>query len=121
MKLLGGVVVLACENIDAMIAFYQRALQFVVVKQQQQDNSTHWAQLQSGDVMLMLQHESTKAARSPRLFFYVDDAPGLHHYLSANQFYPGALRETPYGLLEFDLQDPAGHAITMGQRLSSER
>ncbi len=120
MKMLGAVVVLVCGDIESMLAFYQRALQFIVVKQQQSDDGLRWVQLQSGDVVLMLQQQNKPpvASSSPCLFFYVDDVRELHHYLGANQLAPGDLRETAYGMLEFDLRDPQGHCLTIGQRMS---
>ena len=120
MQLLGGIPVLACRHIGQTLAFYQRALRFVILNHRDDENGLAWVHIQSGEVALMLEKdgstENRPAASCPvRLYYHVDDVAALHHYLTANRFTPGDLRRTAYGAQEFDIFDPEGNRLTLGQ------
>ena len=120
MQLLGGIPVLACRHIGQTLAFYQRALRFVILNHRDDEDGLAWVHIQSGEVALMLEKAgatpSHPGASGPlRLYYYVDDVSALHHYLVANRFSPGVLRHTAYGAQEFDITDPEGNRLTLGQ------
>jgi uncharacterized glyoxalase superfamily protein PhnB len=120
MKLLGGIPVFSCQQIEATLAFYQQALQFVILNQRFSGESLQWVHLKSGDVAIMLERSPGDSAEGSnatgsRLYLHVDNAAELHHYLIARQFQPSDLSATDYRALEFDIHDPDGHRITIGQ------
>ena len=122
MKLLGGIPVIACQHIEQTLAFYQRALQFVILNRRDDEQGLAWAHLQSGEVVLMLEKSepvANIASGSIRLYFFVDQVAELHHYLRANQFKPGDLYQTDYGSQEFDITDPEGNRLTLGQKITT--
>ncbi len=122
MKLLGSIPVIACQHIEQTLAFYQRALQFVILNRREDANGLAWAHLQSGEVVLMLEKAEPAAnatSCSLRLYYYVDQVAELHHYLRANQFKPGELYQTDYGSQEFDITDPEGNRLTLGQKITT--
>ena len=49
------------------------------------------------------------------LAFYVDDVEGLYESLLAKGLEPSAMRVTFYGMKEFDLRDPTGYTLLIGQ------
>lgn len=123
MQLTGSVPVLACKNIDATLDFYQQALQFVIVNQRKSVNALEWVYLKSGDVLLMLEtsySKCTTADSASRTDLYTDDVQRLHHYLKARGYEAGELKLTSYDIQEFDISDPDGHKLTIGQRNSEK-
>lgn len=123
MRLTGSVPVLACNHIDVTLDFYLQALQFVIVNKRTTENTLEWAYLKSGDVLLMLEAINSKFKGdgcSGRLYLYVDDAQQLHHYLKAKAYEVSALRVTLYDMQEFDINDPEGHQLTIGQRVTEK-
>ena len=122
MNLTGSIPVLACNNIDESLDFYQQALQFVIINQRKSQDRLQWVYLRSGDVVLMLEScDADAAAGSSRLYLYTDDVQRMHHYLKAKGYRPGSLRLTPYDMQEFDISDPAGHRLTIGQRVTEKQ
>jgi uncharacterized glyoxalase superfamily protein PhnB len=118
MQLIGSVPVLACNNIEETLDFYQQALQFIIINQRKSDEGPEWVYLKSGQTLLMLetQKESGKEKGGSRIYFYTDDAKALHHYLKAKGYSTGKLTTTAYGMQEFDINDPEGHYLTIGQQ-----
>lgn len=119
MQLTGSVPVLACNDIEATLNFYQQALQFIVINQRKSDKGLEWIYLKSGQTLLMLetQHRTDKKVGGSRIYLYTDDAKALHHFLNARGYSTGKLTTTDYGMLEFDINDPEGHYLTIGQQL----
>ena len=118
MAILGAVPVLACKNIEATIGFYQQALQFVLVNQRSDDTGIQWVHLQHAETSVMLETlppDATPPAGCSRLYFFTDDVASLHHYLCAKGYTAGRVIDTAYGLREFNLADPEGHQLTVGQ------
>ena len=77
MAILSGIPVLNCQSIEATLDFYQRILQFVVVKKRELNGRVHWVHLMHGNVTIMLQRigaavRKTKPATVPylALFFF---------------------------------------------------
>ena len=117
MQLTGSVPVLGCNNIEETLNFYQQALQFIIVNQRKSEQGLEWIYLKSSDTLLMLENcTADEEAGGSRIYFYTDDAAGLHHFLKAKGYEPGELTTTSYDTQEFDLSDPEGHRLTIGQQ-----
>ncbi len=110
-----------CSDIERSLSFYQQALQFVVLNKRNRDEGLEWVYLQSGDTLLMLEAtdtpDSSDANTFNRLYFYTDDVEGMRHLLHAKGFEVGPVSNTSY-MQEFDIVDPDGNRLTIGQRLS---
>ena len=120
MRLLGSVPVLSCSDVEHSLQFYQQALQFIVLNKRVGDNGLEWVYLQSGDTLLMLEksmrNEGHKPVAHGRLYFYTDDVSTMRHYLKARGYEVGPMLKTAY-MEEFDLVDPDGQRLTIGQQL----
>jgi catechol 2,3-dioxygenase-like lactoylglutathione lyase family enzyme len=119
MRLTGSVPVFNCSDVERSLLFYQQALQFVVLNKRLGERGLEWVHLQSGDTVLMLEldseHETGNGKRMNRLYFYADDVSAMHHYLMAKGYKVGPMVNTTY-MEEFDLYDPDGQRLTIGQR-----
>ena len=84
------------------------------------DNGLEWVYLQSGDTLLMLEksvrNEGRKQVAHGRLYFYTDDVSAMRHYLKARGYEVGPMLKTAY-MEEFDLVDPDGQRLSIGQQL----
>jgi uncharacterized glyoxalase superfamily protein PhnB len=117
MKLTGSVPVLACETIEPSLEFYRTALQFVIIKQRASAHGLEWVYMASGDVFLMLERVSAKpTAGGIRLYFYTDDVTRLSQYLTAKGYPVAEITTTDYGMKQFELVDPAGYRLTIGEK-----
>ena len=119
MRLTGSVPVLGCQQLEACLAFYQSALQFVVINKRQSAQGIEWVYLASGSCLLMLEKRADHdpASRAPsRLYLYTDDVRQLHQFLQARGYTPGELCVTDYGMHEFDIRDPEGHRLSIGEK-----
>ncbi len=119
MKLTGSVPVLACTQLEACLAFYQSALHFVIIRQRRSEQGVEWVYLVSGSCFLML--EKTRYKPQPetqalRLYLYTDDITALHHFLQARGLGPGEIKTTAYGMREFEIDDPDGHRLSIGEK-----
>ena len=120
MRLLGSVPVLSCSDLEQSLNFYQQALQFVILNKREGEHGLEWLHLQSGDTQLMLEQNleaQTTDQTASRLYLYTDDVMTMHHYLQAKGYEPGDVIKTKF-MQEFDLFDPDGQRLTIGQRLS---
>ena len=121
MRLLGSVPVLNCSDIEQSLDFYQQALQFVVLNKRRGEHGLEWAYLQSGDTLLMLEQYSGQSASNSeslgRLYLYTDDVIAMHHYLKAKGYDASPIIKTAY-MKEFNLLDPDGQRLTIGQQVT---
>jgi uncharacterized glyoxalase superfamily protein PhnB len=123
MQLTGSVPVLGCNHIEETLDFYQQALQFIVVNQRGSDEGPEWVYLKSGKTLLMLEALQANKVHNPggsRIYLYTNDASALHHFLNAKGYSTGELKTTDYGMQEFDIKDPEGHYLTIGQPLTEK-
>jgi catechol 2,3-dioxygenase-like lactoylglutathione lyase family enzyme len=120
MRLLGSVPVLNCSDIEQSLEFYQQALQFVVLNKRSGDDGLEWVHLQSGDTVLMLEKspgaDDISTTTLSRLYLYTDDVPAMHHFLRAKGYSVSPIVKTTY-MKEFDLVDPDGQRLSLGQRI----
>ncbi len=124
MQLLSSVPVLACNNIAATLHFYQEAFQFIIVNQRKSEQGLEWVYLKSGDTLLMLENSQLAPGQGmgrSRLYLYSDDAAGTHHFLRARGLQVSDLRTTEYKMREFDISDPEGHCLTIGQQITENQ
>lgn len=124
MKLTRGIVpMLATGNMDETIGFYKDALGFEQGDKFESGGTVWWCEMRLGDTKIMLTQHETKvdgpgayeAFGQTALAFYVDDVEGLYESLLAKGLEPSAMRVTFYGMKEFDLRDPTGYTLLIGQ------
>jgi len=122
MRLNSSVTVLACADMNRSLDFYRHALQFIILKLRNGPEGPEWAYLQSGDTLLMLEtnrNPTASAQCNSRIYFFTDDVDGMNRMLRAKGFAVPAVIETPY-MKEFDLFDPDGQRLTIGQPLAEK-
>ena len=121
MRLLGSVPVLNCSDVEQSLDFYQQALQFVVLNKRTGEHGLEWVYLQSGDTLLMLEKAAasseTNISGCSRLYLYTDEVSAMHHYLKAKGYDVSPIEKTAY-MEEFDLHDPDGQRLTIGQQIN---
>jgi catechol 2,3-dioxygenase-like lactoylglutathione lyase family enzyme len=123
MRLKSSITVLGCADMEQSLDFYRQALQFVILKKRSGDAGLEWAYLQSGDALLMLEKCSRPTATTHgnnRIYYFTDNVNDMHHMLKAKGYTPSALIETRY-MREFDLHDPDGQRLTIGQPVAVNR
>jgi len=120
MRLLGSVPVIGCTDVEQSLNFYQQALQFIVLNKRVGDEGLEWVHLQSGDTLLMLEKSSEantqQAPTRNRLYLYTDDVSAMRHFLKAKGYDVSPILKTAY-MEEFDLFDPDGQRLSIGQRI----
>ena len=120
MRLLGSVLVLSCSDVEQSVTFYQQALQFIVLNKRVGDEGLEWVHLQSGDTVLMLEKTGRtgpqKSTTLNRIYLYTDDVSAMRHFLKAKGYEVSPILKTAY-MEEFDLLDPDGQRLSIGQRI----
>jgi uncharacterized glyoxalase superfamily protein PhnB len=113
------------RNVSNSLDFYKKALGFELVSSVEDLSQFRWGIIGSDTTELMLsesQHAPIKQQPDPfgsgdwsvNFYFYPPDIKGLHQHLLSNSYEPSPLKETDYGVLEFNLQDPDGHILSFG-------
>ena len=120
MRLLGSVPVLSCSDVEQSVTFYQQALQFIVLNKRVGDEGLEWVHLQSGDTLLMLEKTNKTSAQQStapgRIYLYTDDVNAMRHFLKAKGYEVSPMLKTAY-MEEFDLLDPDGQRLSIGQQI----
>jgi len=124
MKILSGIPVLQCRDIDNTLAFYLDYLRFVTVKRRESDEGLQWVHIMHGDTTLMLQRVDSEPAEESGsgnidMYFYVDNIDEFHHFLQSRGYPVTDVFQTPYRIQEFSLKDPEGNTLTLGMVLVS--
>ncbi len=130
MAILSGIPVLNCQSIETTLDFYQRILQFVVVKKRELNDRVHWVHLMHGNVTIMLQRigqqsEKLSPLESPQqssisLYFFSNNIKELHHFITVNYKNVPDLVLTDYQMQEFSLSDPEGNTVIVGQSVNKQ-
>ena len=126
MAILSGIPVLNCQSIETTLDFYQRILQFVVVKKRELNGRVHWVHLMHGNVTIMLQRigpqsEKQNPQQSPiSLYFFSNNIKELHHLITVNYKNVSDLVLTDYQMQEFSLSDPEGNKVIVGQSVNKQ-
>ena len=121
---------LNCQFIETTLDFYQRILQFVVVNKRESNGSVFWVHLMHGDVTVMLQRtgqpsEKLSPLESPQqssisLYFFSNNIKELHHFITVNYNNVSDLILTDYKMQEFNLLDPEGNTVIVGQAVNKQ-
>ena len=126
MAILSGIPVLNCHSIETTLDFYQRILQFVVVKKRESNGCVHWVHLMHGDVTIMLQSAGRQSEKqkpqqsSISLYFFSNNIKELHHFVKINYSNVSDLVLTDYQMQEFSLLDPEGNTVIVGQAVNKQ-
>lgn len=124
MKIQNIVPMLATSDMDASIAFYRDALGFDLGDKFDSGGRTWWCELvRDGRALMLTQHEVNVAHAGAREGFaqtsinvYLSTGiDALHARLSSEKYAVSDLRVTFYGMKEFDLRDPSGYTLLIGQ------
>jgi uncharacterized glyoxalase superfamily protein PhnB len=108
---------------EKTLAFYQQLLQFVVVNKREKNDELCWAHIMHGDITVMLRsvdqlhpEPDSTTESNITLYFFVNNINELHHYIKAKYNDVSEVIETDYQTFEFDLTDPEGNTVTIGQK-----
>lgn len=124
MKINNIVPMLATGDIAVAVRFYREAFGFEVRDKFDSGGQTWWCELMRDGFSLMLtQHETDVDnpgvregfAQTTINFYLSDGIEALHAKLAKAQYPVSDLRVTFYGVKEFDLQDPDGYTLLIGQ------
>ncbi|MBF2098219.1 MAG: VOC family protein [Gloeomargaritaceae cyanobacterium C42_A2020_066] len=111
-------------NLERSLAFYQAVAGLTQISSAEALNQWRWAYLQAGDMGLMLCESggpprpadaNRRDAWEVIYYFYPTDVVALHTRLHAEGYAVSELRDTFYGMREFELRDPDGHLLWFGQ------
>lgn len=115
---------LATGNMDETIRFYAEALGFEVRDKFESGGKVWWCEMvHDGIAVMFTQHEvdvdkagAREGFAQTSINFYVDQGIGdLHTKLKGQGHEVSDLRVTFYGIKEFDLKDPSGYTLLIGQ------
>ena len=115
---------LATGDMDATIAFYVDVLRFEVRDKFESGGSVWWCELmRDGHVVMFTQHEVDVSRDGARAGFeqttinlYLDaGVEGFHAELTAAGVEVSELHVAFYGIKQFDLRDPTGYTVVVGQ------
>lgn len=124
MKIKNIVPMLATGDMDASIAFYRDVLGFEVGDRFESGGTMWWCELaRDGQSLMLTQHAVDAAQAGAREGFgqtsinvYLSDGiAALHARLVQRGVAVSDLRVTFYGIKEFDLRDPSGYTLLIGQ------
>jgi uncharacterized glyoxalase superfamily protein PhnB len=124
MKLNGVIPVIEVENVERQLEFYQQAFRFIVINKRIGPSGLEWVHLRSDNTYLMLQKNSLSPRSSVAtssynhnitLYYYTDDVLSNHRYMKAKGIAVGELFTTEYGMMEYQLYDPEGNKLAVGQ------
>ncbi|MCA8939048.1 MAG: VOC family protein [Planctomycetes bacterium] len=113
-----AVPMLGVPDVQAAIAFWRDQLGFEVMgTYDDEGGKACWAYLRQADtpIMLNLEEEGLDAARGSTLYFYPEDVAALHASFKGQGLEVSDLEDTFYGMKEFELIAPGGHALWFGQ------
>lgn len=126
MPILSSIPVLTCHSILQTQDFYQQLLQFVTVNKREAEGQLQWVHLMHGTTVLMLEKASSKSVTESTpvvddesskisLYFFVDDIEALHHRIKLKHPSVSDIMMTDYRIKEFQLFDPEGNRVVIGQ------
>lgn len=114
---------LATGDMNESIAFYRDLLGFSLGDTFESSGLISWCEMTLGSSTLMFTQHETKTdhpgAREmfgqTTLAFYVDNVEELYESLANRGVELSEMRITFYGMKEFDLQDPTGYTLLIGE------
>jgi uncharacterized glyoxalase superfamily protein PhnB len=121
--ILSSIPVLNCHSIVATLNFYQQLFQFVVIKKRELHGKLFWVHIMHGNTTLMLQASDEKNSHTHSaqqsgitLYLFIDNIKELHHFIKLKYNDVSDIVTTDYHMQEFNLMDPEGNKITVGQK-----
>jgi len=114
--------VLAVNDVDASISFYQNMLGFTLTFSQ--GTPTDYAVLRRDETVHI--HLTKKAENMPMgnhasMYIFVYDVDKLFNEFQHQNVIPHeTVADRDYGMRDFDVKDPDGHIITFGQGLNDD-
>ena len=108
---------LAVEDIDRSINFYQSKLGFSIVGRAEADGRLFWCRLERGGASIMLQQADEEdgpvgdRGRGVAFFFVCDDADRLHAELSSRGLQLARVTVAEYGMKQLFVPEPDGYSI----------
>lgn len=120
MKLNGVIPVIEVDNIERQLEFYQQAFRFIIINKRIGTQGMEWVHLKSDNTYLMLSQRSissvaTSLHHNITLYYYTDDVLSNHRYMKAKGIAVGEISATSYGMMEYQLLDPEGNQLAVGQ------
>lgn len=120
---------LMCADVRASVRFYRDVLGFQVIDRMDDVGSTGFASLRHGVARIMLASPSyiprapTVEGRYPQsaYYFYVEDADALRAAVVGAGWPATECVDRFYGLREFEVVDPEGHVLLLGQDIGRVR
>ncbi len=114
---------LATGDMNESIAFYRDLLGFTLGDTFESSGVISWCEMKLGQATLMFtQHETQTDHPGARdmfaqttLAFYVSNVEELYESLVNRDVEVSEMRVTFYGMKEFDLQDPTGYTLLIGE------
>jgi len=122
----GLIPVIQCHHIDETLDFYQRAFRYIIISKTESENGLSWVHIRSDNTQLMLQKITDNEAETPSnvqppgnftLHYYTPDVIAQHQFMTARGFSVGKMHDTPYDIKQFNIVDPEGNALTVGQNM----
>lgn len=120
MKLIASIPVLACQQLEDTLAFYQQALNCIIVSKREGPTGLEWVHLKTDNIFLMLVKQAESALQGDvtdknLFYYYTDDVDAYYRFIKARGFKSTELTTTEYGMKEFFLHDPEGNRLAIGQ------
>ena len=120
MKFEGVIPVIEVDNMARQLEFYQQTFRFILINKRSGPDGIEWAHLKSDNTYLML---SLRSNFSPSLsqnhnitlYYYTDDVLSNYRYMKAKGIAVSEISATSYGMMEYQLQDPEGNRLAVGQ------
>ena len=123
MAILSSIPVLNCHSIEQTLTFYQQILQFVIVNKRENNNELQWVHIMHGGTTMMLQSVDRVASETGldqktniTIYFFVNNIKEMYNYIKAKYNLVSEFRNTDYHMQEFDITDPEGNTVTVGQK-----
>jgi len=120
----GLIPVIQCQHIEQTLAFYQQALRYIIVSKTQTDSGLQWVYIKSDNTYLMLQ-KNTQPANQKHfdniiLHYYTSDVSAQRQFMAAKGISVGQLEDTAYHIRQFNIEDPEGNKIVVGQDIKNK-
>ena len=117
---------LATGDMNETIAFYRDILGFTLGDTFGSSGVISWCEMKLGPATLMFTQHETKTEHpgaremfaQTAIAFYVDNVESIYESLASKDVDLSELRVTFYGMKEFELLDPTGYTLLIGEATS---
>jgi uncharacterized glyoxalase superfamily protein PhnB len=123
LQLIRSATMLATADMHATITFYRDVMGFTLGDKFESSGVISWCEMRLGESVLMFtEHETNTNEQGAREVFaqttialYVSNVEEVYEDFIGKELSVSALRVTFYGMKEFDVQDPTGYTLLIGQ------